>query len=607
MKRFLFLVLFLTALLGISGLVAVVRPANVPLSRYSTPKQFPDFSPGFNPTRFTPGETGSVTVSSPYSLDGASAAMWGFYKNSGGWVNTTYGTAVINTGVAVINYTIPSDFVSDFTWVIDVGYSADSNNNSRITYADGLWGQFSYDDPNGTTVNMKAYLFDQYDILSTNASYRVSASGGTVFPDPALAGLVVQVRRPWTGTWDEYLTPDIGYGNNPKTGLYPTYAQNLGYSIEVLDSHPLYPNYQKLRLYKDDIGYSVVLYGYKNTSGSDPAGYIWWTTLLTEYDYEANYNSSTGEFSIDFDTPLDLETMYFLDPYVWEYTDNTYTDYYYITVGGGTDLLLSGDYPTGPVLNVDLDKTYNTIQAAIDDPLTLPGHVIEVQPGTYTQTPSTAAYSWGLDVDKGVTIVSVGGAANTTIDCGGADMGIRILGNLGTVTIEGFTITNFAETGIAQSWSQSVGTASIIKNNIVTATNDFLRNGIQVSGSNSQVTGNVVNGASYINEDYGSSGILSVNGSNVLIQENTVNGADLGITVMNFDYYDTGQVVSSVTVNNNIVTNSLMTAIAISGIDEESDDQLQDITISNNTFTNNEEGVSIYGCEILAVTYLSHI
>lgn len=167
--------------------------------------------------------------------------------------------------------------------------------------------------------------------------------------------------------------------------MYPTYAQNLGYSIEVLDSHPLYPNYQKLRLYKDDIGYSVVLYGYKNTSGSDPAGYIWWTTLLTEYDYEANYNSSTGEFSIDFDTPLDLETMYFLDPYVWEYTDNTYTDYYYITVGGGTDLLLSGDYPTGPVLNVDLDKTYNTIQAAIDDPLTLPGHVIEVQPGTYVE------------------------------------------------------------------------------------------------------------------------------------------------------------------------------------------------------------------------------
>lgn len=260
-----------------------------------------------------------------------------------------------------------------------------------------------------------------------------------------------------------------------------------------------------------------------------------------------------------------------------------------------------------PVHNVNQDLYYTTIQAAIDDPLTLPGHVIEVQPGTYTQTPSTAAYSWGLDVDKGVTIVSVGGAANTTIDCGGADMGIRILGNLGTVTIEGFTITNFAETGIAQSWSQSVGTASIIKNNIVTATNDFLRNGIQVSGSNSQVTGNVVNGASYINEDYGSSGILSVNGSNVLIQENTVNGADLGITVMNFDYYDTGQVVSSVTVNNNIVTNSLMTAIAISGIDEESDDQLQDITISNNTFTNNEEGVSIYGCEILAVTYLSHI
>ncbi|HOY85764.1 MAG TPA: right-handed parallel beta-helix repeat-containing protein [Candidatus Syntrophosphaera sp.] len=137
--------------------------------------------------------------------------------------------------------------------------------------------------------------------------------------------------------------------------------------------------------------------------------------------------------------------MYFLDPYVREYTDNTETDYYYITVGGGTDLLLSGDYPTGPVLNVDLDKTYNTIQAAIDDPLTLPGHLIEVQPGTYPEQ---------LTITKALTINGADGAILDGATLGTGKTGVSI--KSGNVTFNNIDVVNFSGNGMIVGYEASV-------------------------------------------------------------------------------------------------------------------------------------------------------
>ncbi|HOZ02183.1 MAG TPA: right-handed parallel beta-helix repeat-containing protein, partial [Candidatus Syntrophosphaera sp.] len=188
----------------------------------------------------------------------------------------------------------------------------------------------------------------------------------------------------------------------------------------------------------------------------------------------------------------------------------------------------------------------------------------------------------------------------------GAYIGISIPANVGVVDIEGFTVRNFSHLGIAQSWSASSGTTSLIRNNVIVSSNDFLRNGIQVSGNNSQVTGNTVYGASYASEDptYGSSGILAVNASNVLVQENTVTSADLGITVQNFDWYETGLVVSGVTVSGNDVTQCSQVGICVSGLDDTSNNLLSGIAITNNDIDENAVGIGFSGCAItdLAIT-----
>lgn len=257
------------------------------------------------------------------------------------------------------------------------------------------------------------------------------------------------------------------------------------------------------------------------------------------------------------------------------------------------------------VANLTRRLNFNRIQDAIDADATQAGDVLEVAPGTHAQVPSGSP-SHGVIMNKGVTLRSSGGALATTIDAGGAYMGLCIPANAGTVTIEGFTVSNFTHLGIAQSWTASAGTVSIVKDNRIVATNGLLRNGIQVSGNGSQVTGNTVVGASYSTEDptYGSSAILDVNGSNVLIQGNTVGGADYGITVQNFDYYSTGQTVGSVTVDDNIVSGCLQTGILVSGQDETANDALSTISINSNEVGGNPEGIATAGCSItnLAVT-----
>jgi hypothetical protein len=290
------------------------------------------------------GDTGTLTVNAPNSLDGSAAEMWGFYHTtSGDWKSATYGSGTVTNGTATINYTVPADFYDTyeaaiFSWEVEVEYSP--TRQERTSYdtegADHLWSQFLTRDPNGLSVTIDTFMQDQTRVTQTGASFRYSAQSATVFPSSSWEWLV-EAKRPWTGTMAEY--KGGAYADNSKSGLYPTYAADHGFSIEELETDN---NWTKLRLYNDD-GYSVELFGSKTATSEDASGYIYWTTLIPDETLGSlSYDDTTGVVSGTFGTALQDDVMYFLDVNAYTYLEDTDVDYQWLSGMGGTDLLMSG-------------------------------------------------------------------------------------------------------------------------------------------------------------------------------------------------------------------------------------------------------------------------
>ncbi len=297
------------------------------------------------------GATGTVTINCPNSEVGAPADIWGFYTGPTGWKNTTFGTGTVDaTGHATISYTIPSDYLNSFYWVGEASYNATRDEYAQHNDLAGGWGQFYTSDPNGTTVNMSVYMFDQASVTTSSASFRASAKGGTVVPDAGLAAGTVTVYQPWTGTMAQYTNVSghetNSYYTNGKWGLSPTAAAAKGFSIDVLQHTNSDPaavqQFEQIRLHNADNSYSVDLMCYKNTSSTDPMGYIYWTTLSSAASAACAYDGSSGVFTGTFSTPLDSSTMYFVSSEVTELDSIGATTYSDIYGSSGTDLLLSG-------------------------------------------------------------------------------------------------------------------------------------------------------------------------------------------------------------------------------------------------------------------------
>lgn len=222
-----------------------------------------------------------------------------------------------------------------------------------------------------------------------------------------------------------------------------------------------------------------------------------------------------------------------------------------------------------------------SIQAAVD--YATASDVINVAAGTYAEA---------LTINKAnITLQSSGGRDVTFIDIpfGTLTTGIKILQNLGTVKIDGFTVKNFTEGGIIQGMSQATGTAAQIFNCKVTPYGDYLRNGIQVSGDGSMVIGNIVDGAP-LTQAWSSTGINVVNASNVIVRNNTVNHgmADIGIGIINWS-----GTVANILVENNTVIAPRYSGIGISGVNTTPYRSVSDVIIRNNILKDAVDGDGI--------------
>jgi len=245
--------------------------------------------------------------------------------------------------------------------------------------------------------------------------------------------------------------------------------------------------------------------------------------------------------------------------------------------------LLAITLGVSPIFALSPDVIYvnegESIQSAISN-VAVGGKVI-VNPGTYYES---------IDITKGITLKSSGGREVTTIVGNPTSQVIKINPNLGTVTVDGFTIvlpeSVSNPNGISQGYASATGTTSIIQNNLIKVPNK-LRNGIQVSGANSKVIGNILEGGA-LTDDWASCGIMVVNfagypdADNILVKDNKLlGGMDYGIAVI--QWYD-GGTTSNCTVEGNVIEKTVEGGISLGG-------NVTNTKILNNIIKSNEVGI----------------
>ena len=239
--------------------------------------------------------------------------------------------------------------------------------------------------------------------------------------------------------------------------------------------------------------------------------------------------------------------------------------------GTDNDLVTGGFQPVpgactgaGPVLNVNTNETYFTIQSAINNPLTLNGHTLQVSAGTYTEN---------VVVNKSLTILG----PNATVDpCSGTRSaeavvvpGTNAVGSgevfhiaASNVTISGFTIDGDNTTltsGVTNPTGADMNAAegvTIYENNInnLTVTNNIIRNlsyfGVTLYGNGSGVAtsghtiahNSIQNMGTYndpepnpsLNINLWGGGVLLYNNQYAKVDSNCMTNVRIGVQTGNF-------------------------------------------------------------------------
>ncbi len=249
----------------------------------------------------------------------------------------------------------------------------------------------------------------------------------------------------------------------------------------------------------------------------------------------------------------------------------------------------------GPVHNTNTGLNYCTIQAAINDPLTLNGHQITVDAGTY---------SGNITVNKSLTILGDAGNANPgpgvnapVIDGGNAPGDAFLLSNGVTdVTIQGFEMRNF--TSNAPGVGNGISAWEASTSNITIADNYFHNlgyNGVLVGNdgapgnhNNWLITNNIL-------ETFEAYGFELTNASNSGIENNIIH-SDLTSNPATCIMVDARRNESGITIKNNLIDGAFGTSIApvfIFADDFETPNaNLNNVLIENNLFSVSTQGTA---------------
>ncbi len=202
-----------------------------------------------------------------------------------------------------------------------------------------------------------------------------------------------------------------------------------------------------------------------------------------------------------------------------------------------------------------------TIQYAIDQADV--GDTVEVGPGTYV-----GSLYIGTD---GLTLTSSSGPADTEIDAGDAENAVLIGSPFSNessefptaVTVAGFTVTNWAQRGIAQRMGD--GTVHILNNTLIRETTGA-RNAIGIAGgTGSTVIGNTIESTTFDNPNWSGSGIAMWGSVDALIEDNKISGSDHGINVIAAYTSDPNWVEASGNVLRNNTISDVINGVALQG------------------------------------------
>jgi parallel beta-helix repeat protein len=256
-------------------------------------------------------------------------------------------------------------------------------------------------------------------------------------------------------------------------------------------------------------------------------------------------------YTTDGSTPTILSTKY-TSPLIILNPGTTTLKFMAVDNAGNQAAVQTQNYTLNLVSNINTGNHYSTIQAAIDDPLTLNGHIIEIPTGTFTEN---------IIVNKTLTIRPALGS-NVTINALDKSKPIFTISSSGNNTcIQGLNIENASNCGIYLDHSNSCNiTGNTISNNYC---------GIHLQNSNNSLIyrNNILN-----NRD---DGIYTHYSSNNVIKDNNLRNNNYGMYV----YYQSNNNSFS---GNNIINSTYLGIYLCFNSNS---------TIQNNNITNNKYGI----------------